>query len=715
MFWMEHKGLWRNPMIFWGVFIVFWLNNFLLFRNAYTDGEQGVSAQVYKRSFERLSALDENTLQDVIHAIDREKTSYDGLVNDQDIYKVLKQELAYVGEYDTYFFQKKKEFEQKEGVRIFGGMDEYTRKSALKTFDRLERFLGVKVKAGPSRGVRMVFESFFTDVLILFLLLLALSLSFMQDKESGQMDYVRTTFHGRDIYFLVKIYSLLLYMAEIVFLMYTGNLLCGWCIYGVGDLDRSLQSVSGYIGTGIGGSIWQALFLFYVYQCLSLSVIVVLAMFLMVMLRNSISVYTILAAVLACSGIGFYAVPENSPISVMKNINLIAFIHTGRIFAGYKNIRIVNIPVSYQDMVFILCAFVFVCGPWVLMLLFKRQKAADAFVQRKVVRPSRAGVVSGAVRGIHVPSFFMQECRKILIKDGILWLMLAFTIAVIIGYQPVNSIYGNEDDVFYKEYIDQIQGKCTEDKIIQVLKWKHENDLGINRMKKEMKKDGSGYGQQTVRNKYRNILKRRQAVYDLYAHAGYIKGIRGGFFYDRGYRELTGGDLGKDKDGKAALACTVALAILLSGVYSRDYVAGMYPLMESTCRGHRLRKKSRLVYGGAAVFFVFAMIYGSWYLSVLKSYGLPALDCPVVSMEHIAKEFQNFSVCEYLIFINAIRIAGFLIMAAVADFLSARLKSTVLVMVSLLGLFVMPLVIYLLGLDFMKWALLNPLFLGNVS
>lgn len=723
MLWKEHKGLWRNPVIFYMMAAALLLNGFLIFRSAYSNGIQGLSANEYKKVYEKISKLNKEELEEIVKDLQENDTLWamqdENL--DSNVYQILKMELNFVGDFDDYYYDKEEEFLQKDSVRIFGGMDVYSKKSARKTLHMLRKFLGTKVEAGPSQGIKTILENFSTDILILFLLLVAMVITFMQRKECGQIDYIKTTFRGRDIFILSKICSLYLFMAEVVFLMYAVNAFCGWYLYGIGDTGRSLQSVYGYIGTGIGGTVQHTLLLFYIYKCLIMSVAIFFTMLFMVWCSNSIFVYTAMAGIYICSGVCFFNIQENSPVTIFKNINLVAFLHTGRIFSSYRNISLFGNPVSYQNLVLFLCMLFFVGGPWIIMVLFMNQKKVigSAKMERKgfllwkgCTRMDGSGKVHSNIR---IPSFIMQECKKIFIKEKVLLFLLLFVAAVNGTYQPEKSIYGNEDDVFYRDYINQIQGECTDEKIVQILKWKNEIDLGVYQMKKEMKESKGDYSQQAIRDKYKKILQKRQAVTNLYAHAGYIKGISGGFFYDRGYQELTGGDIGENKDGLYALGCVMTIILLLSGVYSRDYAMGMQPLIYSTENGRQFSRRSRFLYGFICTLFVFALAYGSWYLSVFSSYGMPALDSPVISMEHISKEFCSFTVFEYLFFINVIRFVGFLIVMVTAEFLSSRLKSTVLVMISLIGIFVLPLILYLIGMDFMKWALLNPLFLGNLN
>lgn len=712
MFWSEHKRMLRDS-VFLPVLLVFvCVNGMMIFWGEYTRTSWNeLSAQNYKRVFQEIAQYDERQLREITEVIQNGQLKEYDVDMDTNTYRMLSRELAYVGDFTDYYEQKEEEYRLKTSVSIFGKLEGYQKRSAEKALRRLRRFCGTKITAAPSRGVKLVFENFATDVLILFLLLAAMVMFFLRDKERGVVDFIKTTYQGRGHFILSKLGSFLLLTAETVVLMYSSNLLCGWYIYGLGDMNRSLQSVRGYIGTGIGGTVWEAMLLFLLYKWLILSLVVMLLLLFMVLCRRNIEVYLALLAVFSLSGLCYYGIDANSRLSVLKNMNLVAFLHTGRVFSSDQNICFFGYPAPYQNLILIITLSSLLILPWMIVTVFQRQKrTADISV-----RAGRGWSFPWKRERIVVRSFFAQECKKIFQKERIAVLLAAFFAVIIASYEPQASIYHTESDVFYKDYIDQIQGGCTDEKQVQVLKWKNEIDAARLQMREEMEQAGD-FQMQDIRNKYSSVLQMSEAAEQLYIHAAYIKGLDGGaFFYDRGFQKLTGAEEAGNDDALHALKCLVVMIILLAGVYSRDYVSGMYPLIHSTGKGRGRLQASRVLYGLFVSTIVFLSVYGSWYYSIFDAYGTAGLDSCVVSMEHIAKIFHSFSVREYLIFVNAVRFMGFLMVAFAAMVLSGKVRSMVMLVIVLLGIFVLPLLLYLLGFDFLKMAAFNPLFLGNLN
>jgi hypothetical protein len=547
----------------------------------------------------------------------------------------------------------------------------------------LSRFRGTKISLAPSRGVKLVFENEITDIILLFQIVLVCLISFMREKEKGQLHFLRTHFYGRQVSLLSKIAADILFTGIMILLMYGTNIFCGWYLYGLGPLGRSLQSVSGYIGTGIGGTVASAMVLFLLHKWLYFSLIAVVILFFMI-LCNSIGVYTFILAWMGISSILYRQISDSSHAAWLKNINIIAYLHTGRMFASYRCINLFGNPVSYQCFAVVSAFMVAVAVVSVSVYLYSHQKITTKKGSTFLGRGSILGD-----RVISIPqnktwNLFWEEGKKIFLHERVLLMLLFFAVCVFCFTKPIRSIYFEESDVPYKSYIDRIQGAYSDEKWAQILQWKQ---------------DISG--------------TEAEAVSELYEHAKYIQAMQGDFYYSRGYELLTGGAVSRNQDGMYALLCTIVVIVLISGIYSRDRVTGMDRLLRSGAEGRRMLTKVKLFYGIFLTTLVYITLYGSWFYSVLSVSGTDALSCSVTSMEHINGVFSSLRVWQYLCFISLKRYIGFLVVMLAELWISKHISSRMAAMLIMAGCVMLPLIVYLLGVDGMKYLLINPLLLGN--
>ena len=85
----------------------------------------------------------------------------------------------------------------------------------------------------------------------------------MKEKERGEYTFIRTMKKGRGPFIVDKALALLLFTMEVVILLYLENMLVAWKLYGLGNLNACLQSVHGFIGTGVAADLKQSTVLFF--------------------------------------------------------------------------------------------------------------------------------------------------------------------------------------------------------------------------------------------------------------------------------------------------------------------------------------------------------------------------------------------------------------------------------------------------------------------
>lgn len=723
----EHTKLWRKPEVYLIVLVGLLVNIFLLGRSEY--GRKGwIEASVYwyNYCYDKIEDMQTEEAKEYVNQVleqgyEQVEGEKHPLEYEQQIaYEHVKREIGNAGSYDAYLEEREKEASLKSDFAIFrSGEDSYEDASAEKTIHALRRLAGRELSAEPSRGIKMVMEYMPTDLLGILVLLFGCAVSFMKEKEREEYVFLRTCVRGRESLILAKLLSACLFAAEVVLLLYGANILLANHIYGLGDLHRYLQAVSGYIASGFDGSAGKALLVFLGCKILCYALIVSIIFLLMVVNRRASGMYLWMSAWMGISGVLYWKIGENSSSSVLKNINIVAYLMGGRMLQTYRNINLFGTPVSYI-MVFLItvvCALV-LCG-LLVVILYSGQKIPEREGMGGIMRRKADEIMSrlGGGKGIgrqDCIGLWIQEGKKIFIKQKVLILLLVFGAVIWYSYEPVHSIYRDEQDVWYKQYIDELSGSYSTEKDKIIAGWEEKQRTLEQKQERELNEVKTEIARTVILQKYEKELKKSPALERLREHTDYLKKIKGGFFYPQGYELLTGEEHAGYADDMHALMGVLMLILCLAGIYGIEYESGMRGLIYGTVNGRRKLQIVKACYGILIVTCIYGMVYGPWFYQIFSAYGQDGIFEAVISMEHIAKRFSGFSVLEYLIFIQVLRYIGFLFIMMVVYMLSVKTKSYVMTIAVSVGVFVVPLLIHMCDIETARWILLNPLLLGNI-
>lgn len=729
MVWREHGKLWKNRMLYVVLFLGVVANVFLLWRSEYGRNPYiDVSVKQYLACYDKIADMEPEEAKAFLQKMTEteDEISY----QERAAYQLLAAEISDTGTYDAYLERKEAEAAERQDFAIFRmeKNSSYSDADTEKALQVFRKFQGRELKIGPSRGIYMVLDFMQTDLLALLVILFALAMAFMREKELGEHDFIRTFANGREHLMAAKFLSLCLFSVETAVVLYAGSLLTAVSVYGFGDLSRYLQSVGNYIASGFDGSVGEAFAFAFLCKALNYMLVMAVILLFMVLCRRAVGVYLCTGIWLGVSALLFYGIGENSYLSILKNINIIAYLQTGRLLNNYRNINLFGKPVTYTSVYLftvltgILLAMLLLVWRFSVQKIPSRANVTDAF-RKKIcsVRKNGQGEISsvhkkrqhvcGYVRGIGI-----EESKKIFFHQKVLFLLIVAAGVVWYSYEPVASIYGDEDDIYYKRYVDELSGVYSADKEAKLLNWETEMAELQDAREEELEKAVTDMMASLISEKYEKQLKPETALMKLREHTEYIKMIpNGGYFYPRGYEKLTAGENAGDADALHALAAVFLVILCLTGIYAMEYEAGMLRLLRCTPNGRKSLDLRKCGIGLLLLLLIYALVYGPWFYQIFSAYGTDGISLSVAGMEHIPKQFQNFSVLSYLIFISLLRFLGLLLIMAGIFWLVRRTKSYIMTMAIAVGIFVLPLLLELSGLTVMRYVLLNPLLLGNIS
>ena len=704
--WREHKKLWKQRAVVVFVVAGLLLNLFLLLRSEYSrQSWMEPTVSCYRSIYHEIKGMEPAQAKSYL----KKKSNNQNIAYERRIgYETMLDEISRAGSYDDYLEEREKDYSKSKVFEGFRKSSKYDREDAAKVMKMLRQFQGSTVQIVPSRGWAMILLFFQTDIVGLVTLLAAAAVSFMQEKERGEYFFIRTMKRGRESFIIYKVLALLLFTMEVMLLLYLENILVAWKMYGLGDLNACLQSVNGFIGTGVAADLKQSIVLFLGLKLLAYFMVMLLILFLMTVCGTSQKLYICLAVILGGSSLAYWGISANSWLSALKYVNLIGFLHTGEMMAVYRNIGLYGFPVSYITVGIV---FFIVVG----ILLFTG--TVFFFCDQKIVSRARRHILPKGKRQRKIRGYrlFYGETKKILYYQSVFLMVCVFAGVVWWNYTPVHSLYNDESDVYYKEYVDQVSGPYTKAFAKKIKQWREERLALEKQIHKEKRKAATDELKSIVESGYTKERKRTEGFQVLMDHLGYISGIpNGGLFYERGYEQLTGYEMAWKRDAMLALEGVLMVILTVAGIYSREYETGMMRLLRTTSRGRKELRSAKLWIGVGIVTVIYGIIYGSEFYRILSAFGTKGWSCSVASMSHMPLYLSGLAVVDYLALILVMRYLGFLLVMAAVYLISSRAESFIMTVVYSISIFALPLVLYLSGVKVLKYVLLNPLLLGNI-
>lgn len=704
--WREHKKLWKKRTVAAFVVAGLLLNLFLILRSEYgRDRWTEATVSCYRSVYREIKNMQQEKAKRYL-----EKKS-----NNQNVdylrrigYSELQDETSHAGSYDDYLDAREQDYSQSEVFDAFRKTSKYDRKDAAKVMEKLRRFRGETLAVVPSRGWHIIFLFFQTDIAGLMVLFAAAAISFMQEKERGEYVFIRTMKRGRGPFILQKAVALMMFTAEVFLLLYLENILVAWRLYGLGDLHACLQSVSGFIGTGVKAELGQSIVLFLGLKLLAYFLVMLVILFLMTVCGNTQKLFVSFAGVLGISSVLYWGIPENSWLSVFKYVNIMGFLHTGDMMAVYRNIGLYGFPVSYITVSIVVCV---IAGALLLaatVLIFSEQKITSRAGHRILPKGKRQ-------RKIRSYRLFYGETKKILHYQHMLLFVAGFAVLILWNYKPVTMLYNDDSDVYYKQYVDQVSGPYTKASAAKIREWQQERLEMDKKIHDEKHQSSSKAVRSRIEYGYTKERNKTKGFMSLLSHLNYSYSIPGGgLYYERGYEQLTGYEEAWKRDALLALESVLMVILAVAGIYSIEYNTGMMRLLKTTPLGRKDLRSAKLWIGAGLVTVIFAMVYGSELYRILSAFGTKGWNCSVACMSHIPMKLSGLTVADYLILILAMRYIGLLLLMVCIYLICRRAKSFIMTMVYSAAVFAVPLVLYLSGVQILRYILLNPLLLGNI-
>lgn len=591
--------------------------------------QQGCDRELYRTTYELLEghAADEA----VAIAEEKSKAAFSGeqAASEYFTYQIILAELQQCRNYPDYLDKIRKEAEQHTQIAIFSENDSYSDRSMQKTVAAYSEMENQILPIGASRGILLITDTVFGDILILILLVLAGIVLIRRDRENGMIALYQSCRNGRKRLAAAKMVSMMIFAIGVTILVVGSSVLFGWLRYGLGDLNRPVQSVYGFDGCSMTMSVIQFLLLYLAAKILLYIMAALVLLVVMAQCDSTHGIYIAISVFLCVEILLYYGLRENSVFMAAKYLNIFAWMNTAHVFDMYRNIRIFHMPCDYRVLSLLLAGVVTV----IALMQFVRAFCNRRGDFRKKNSDGKMLFEKGI--GDHLAG---NELYKIFIYNKNILMIVLAGILIWNMYVPIRSIYSTLDDVYYHMCICETEGPYTEEKkqyVEQMLEHPPEEKLS----------DWEHY-----QEGYERLEQRMNRISEL---------ENGVIFYERGYELLTGKNIKTELQN--AILCIFLVILMVTAIWSVDCSTGMERLIATTVSSKKvecIKGVSALLIGG----MTYLATHIPWNYNILHTYGADYLGVSANNLQHLSFMLDGISILGYAVCMHMIK---FLVLCAV--------------------------------------------------
>lgn len=607
------------------------------------------------------------------------KTEFaDNFYAEQQLLKDVLTEIEQADGYPDYLKSVDDAAENMKAMSFFSNENSFNYRNIIKTQEEFSRLGTENVTSGRSKGVLMAVRFGASDILAVLLILLFSVKLIMSEREHGYFPLFRAAANGRMRLGAAKLSALIVSAAAAAVIIYGSSIAAGAFLYGLGDIDRGIQSVYGFFSCGKPTSVGMFLIEFMLTKLLFCAVFSAAVFMFSSLPVGSAAGFAFVFSFAAVEMTLYYAIPPMSIFAPFRQINLAAAADSAVLIGKYLNINFFGFPVNGAAVAIATSLIAAaVCG------------AAGLWAFSGKVFERKRSVKNGLLSGKNA-SLFAHETYKSFVGGKAVLILLVSAAAAIFLQKPVKPYYNDVSDYIYYSYISDIQGEYTDEKKEYI-----DSELEAASL------DFSEYG-----------MIKLDALERLSRHAEYIRENGGYFVKDMGYKMLTGDEIVRVYDRLAAAVKTLVLILAAGYSYSIEHRTGAIMLLRSSPNGKARTFLQKMLAMAICSLLILAIFDGSRTFNILNVWGTELFTAHAYSMEHLSA--VSIPIVLYVILTEIQRFFGMMIVSAATFFISCRVKGYSASVFFSAAVFVVPSVLSAIGFEFVDYFLANPFLIGNV-
>ena len=677
------------------VIVVLVLNAYLMLRTANTAD---TTPTEYAAIYSQLSGMSD---EEKLNWLNTECSNFSG-VNHYDWYALyeLQEECSQIVNYQQFLENIDSQAQSMSGISIFSDTETFNYRNIMMTPPAYEHMKDVVPVFDISNGILLATDNNFTDVLCVFIILFAVIGVMVSDREQGITSLLFPLVRGRSYLLLHKILVLAITIFAVVVLLYLENLLIADHAFGLGELSRPVQSLRGFIGCNFKITVLEYLLLYGAFKYAAFFAIGIILSLLALNTKNNVSFYGMTALVLLSEILTYSLIPPLSKYSIFRHMNLIAFTRGNDIFSFYQNINFWDHPIELVPASIGTILVIAVGGTFLAVLLYERKRNLE---YQKINFRFR----NGASSRMHT-AFYYTAYKSLIMQKGIGIVLAFIAVSAFINTSFIKEY--SVTDKYYEYYTNLLEGEITQDtRHFIESETARFNEIRIRLDELNQK----GEYTPEMDDLYEALAP--SDGFDLLSERFYqIENTENTqIFYDTGYKRFCGMD-GYDDDMKYALAAMLLCILLISPLIANDNRCRMASIINATSTGKKKYRQRNMLLStlyGIAAALLWMVPYA---FTIFQYYGVSGVNASIRSIVDFCDYPLNITVWQYLILLCVLRTVLLIFTALTMLEVSSKCKNAPAAILINFAIFVLPIIIYLLGAEFMVNIGFSPLLSTNI-
>jgi len=636
------------------------------------------------------------------------------LYRDLFLNQLIRSEYADMMQYPNFIQGLQDNADQMLNVSIFREEGGFSKRNIIRTVEAFAGLDRLPLKSGLGLGISSATTFVITDVALMAVILLLCAYVLMSDRDTNVVGLVRSNKNGRLPVIIAKLTTLCLVSLTLSLLFYGSVLLISEHLYGFGDMSRYVQSISEFQQANTPFTVSQYLGAFLLGKTVVCLLAAMLCGLFFVCFSHVVKSYLALAGFLTISGACYTFIHPQSPLNLLKYMNLIAYFDTFDILGRYRNLNVFGFPVNRLH-----------------------ASALGIFISLLVLPVVSAVVSANRYPTRALPFFleFWERIRRRAWKTRLSihlfaheWFKSLFTtkgyiillVALLIGLNRIehDEVRYHAEDAQYLEYYRVVSGPLNEEKsryleaekasfdqlAKRVLELEDIYSAGeISRTDYLQRKAELGMFSQQ-RKAFDRIYGQYNDLRQLQSSDGingsFINEINASYLFDRPMHDLLYGLL--------HMTLTV---MLTSAIFPIDARKGMASVLRSTLKGRIPLYVSKVAVGCCSVLILMALLYIPLYINVFTYFDLEYWKAPIQSVGAFRQFPLHISIREFILMAYTLQYASVLMAVQAIFYFSQLAKRQSLSLLLNSALFISPMVMQLAGLDTVRKLSFNNAYL----
>ncbi len=608
-----------------------------------------------------------------------------------------------VSGYDDYLDGIKKDKGKLEGISIFNNQDEsnFSTRNIKKSAQDYSELNSSNVKFIPSKTIVSTIENIGTDILLILITFLFIGNLITEEKEKKLFYVTRSTKYGVVHSIFAKIIALFIHCIIFSILLFSINYLFFGIFGGFNDLGIKLQSLAPYMESNFNGSILEYLIISILTKGIVVFGIGTIITAICIISDSMILPYMLGISFLGISWLFYKIIPAVSNLNIIKHLNIFGILKTENLYGSYLNFNFFEYPISRITFSWIMIVGLLGLGIFLCVKFFLKGKSLE------LKRSTKNFILKFKPH----TSLFKHELYKILITNKGIIIILIFSL--LICYNELQRRYSPSlQEQYYQNIMLKLEGKPTEEKTELIKAEKSRFDEAFSKISEIDEQIAKGEINDTtgeaMKVKWYSITAFYPTFEKVLEQDKFVKENNGNYIYDTGYLYLFGVmDEGILND---FILLTLSIIFMFCNVMAIEYQNKAVNILQATNKGNKAIIKTKVKATMLMVLLLCILPFVCRFISVSSTFPIDGflLSAKDISIYHNLP--SGILVIGLILLKIFIQVFSGIIMAMLILTISAWKKNNVQTIFLGLLILCVPLVLVLLGFEYMRLFSLYPLY-----